>query len=349
MGLAPASTSSCARAKVEAHGRAVAESAGIGEHGGVEAGGHLGRDGGARGFDQPVDELADAGGAAVDPVQVAPGVAGGVVVDIDDEKPVEAAQAGASQAVALQQNGGVVGAVNAQGGADGIGVGQGAVDGGNAVGGDQIGALAHLLEQHAHGQDAAHGIAVGMGVGADEERSPSRRTLRMASTGSAGDGQRGVLRRMGAASSMSGLLDRRLLALAGAVHQFVDAGLEAAGAVGKEGQVGDVAHAHALFDLEADVALGGFKPGDGVFFGLGDVGDCAVEGDVDARGLAAGVEHHFADVAEGDARIDELALDHGADLFAQRFGYAVLMMFASPVLRHDPRSSAGKPFRIAEG
>ena len=102
-----------------------------------------------------------------------------------------------------------------------------------------------------------------------------------------------------------------------------------------------MAHAHALLDLEADVAFGCFKAGDGVVFGFGDVGDGVVDGDIDAGGFAAGVEDDFADVAEGDAGIGELALDHGADFFAQRFGYAVLMMFASPMLRHESLSSAG--------
>ena len=59
--------------------------------------------------------------------------------------------------------------MDAHGGADGAGAGELAIDGGNAVGGDQVGALAHLLEQHAHGQHAADGIAIGAGVGADKE------------------------------------------------------------------------------------------------------------------------------------------------------------------------------------
>ena len=42
-------------------------------------------------------------------------------------------------------------------------------------------------------------------------------------------------------------------------HEFFDARLETAGAVGKKTQFGNVAHAHALFDLEADKALGCFE------------------------------------------------------------------------------------------
>ena len=103
----------------------------------------------------------------------------------------------------------------------------------------------------------------------------------------------------------------------------------------KKTQFGNVAHAHALFELEADKAFGCFEAGDGVVFGFSDVGDGAIEGDIDAGGLGAGVEDDFTDIAEGDAGIGELALDHGADFFAQRLGYAILMMFASAMLRHE--------------
>ncbi len=61
----------------------------------------------------------------------------------------EAAQPGAFQAVALEQNCRVVGAVDTHGGQNRLGAGKSAVEGGNAVGGHQVGALAHLLEHHA--------------------------------------------------------------------------------------------------------------------------------------------------------------------------------------------------------
>ena len=98
--------------------RAVEETAGIGEQRGVEAGGHLRRDGAAGGLDKPVDQLADAGGLAIDPVEMTPRAAAGVVIDVDDRESFEAAQPRALQAVAFQQNGRVVGAVDAQRGAD---------------------------------------------------------------------------------------------------------------------------------------------------------------------------------------------------------------------------------------
>ena len=76
-----------------------------------------------------------------------------------------------------------------------------------------------------------------------------------------------------------GRLGRVLVALAGAVHQLLDARLEAAGAVGQEGQVRYVTDAHALLQLIADIAFSGFKAGDGIFFGLFDVLDRGVPGD----------------------------------------------------------------------
>ena len=95
------------------------------------------------GLDEPVYQLAHAGGIAIDPVELGKGAAGGVMIDVDEEKRLQAAQPGAIQAVALQQNRGVIGAVNAHDAADGISAGQGAVSEGNAIGGDQVGALAH--------------------------------------------------------------------------------------------------------------------------------------------------------------------------------------------------------------
>ena len=91
------------------------------------------------------------------------------MIDVDEEKRLQAAQPGAIEAVALQQNRGVIGAVNAHDATDGLSAGQGAVSGGNAIGGDQVGALAHGFQQHAHSQHGAHSVAVRTRVGADQE------------------------------------------------------------------------------------------------------------------------------------------------------------------------------------
>ena len=92
-----------------------------------------------------------------------------MVIDVDEEELFEAAQPGALKAVALEQDSRVVGAVDAQAGANGFCAGKIAEVGGDAIGSDKINALAHLLEQHSHGKDAAYGVAVRTGVGADEK------------------------------------------------------------------------------------------------------------------------------------------------------------------------------------
>src|SRR6185437_8449487 len=141
-------------------GGTVAKAACIREHRGVETRGHLEGDRGSGGAHEAMDELADAGRGAIDPVEAGVGPAAGMVVDVDEEERVETVNPGAANSVALQQNYGIVRTTDAHGGADAAGAGQPTVDGGDAVGCDQIGSLAHLFEQYAHGQHAADGIAV---------------------------------------------------------------------------------------------------------------------------------------------------------------------------------------------
>ena len=121
-----------------------------------------------------------------------------------------------------------------------------------------------------------------------------------------------------------------------------------------------MAYAHALLELSPDVALGGFEAGHGIGFGLINVGCSLMDGHVDAGRLSAGIQHHLADIAKGDTRIGELALDHDADLFPQRLRHAILMMLSPPMFGHpspprscapsgpEPIRRAGKPIRIAE-
>ena len=101
-----------------------------------------------------------------------------------------------------------------------------------------------------------------------------------------------------------------------------------------------MAHAHALLKLVPDVAFGGIEPGNGISFGLRNVGDGLSDGDVDAGRFAPGVEHHLADVAESDARIGELALEHGADLLLERLRYAILMVFSPAMFGMRPSQCA---------
>jgi hypothetical protein len=95
-----------------------------------------------------------------------------------------------------------------------------------------------------------------------------------------------------------------------------------------------VPDSHALFQLVANVALGGFEAGDGVDLGLGDIWYGVVDGDVNSGGFATGIQYHLGDVTERDARVRKLAFDHGADLFAQRLSDAILMMLSCSVFRH---------------
>src|SRR5258708_2669033 len=111
--------------------------------------------------DQPVDQLADAGCFAIDPIDVAEGATGGVVIDVDEEEFLEAKQSGALGAIALQDDSGVIGAVHAEGGANGVRSRQGAMNNRNVVGRDEVSSLAHLLEQLSHREDAADGVPIG--------------------------------------------------------------------------------------------------------------------------------------------------------------------------------------------
>jgi len=131
-----------------------------------------------------------------------------------------------------------------------------------------------------------------------------------------------------------------LLAFAGAVHELVDAGLEAAGAVGEEEQVRNVPDAEALLELKANVALGGFEAGNRVLLGLRDIGDVAIDGDVYASGFCAGIERDLANVTEADAGIGKLALNHDTDLEAQGLGHPILMMLARAVFEHGEAPGA---------
>src|ERR1035437_11158626 len=79
----------------------------------------------------------------------------------------------------------------------------------------------------------------------------------------------------------------RLLPLALPTHQLLDPRLEPARAVGEEAEFRYVAHAHPLLQFKADEALGRLQAGYGLFLGLGNVLDRAVDGHVHSRRLAS--------------------------------------------------------------
>jgi len=74
---------------------------------------------------------------------------------------------------------------------------------------------------------------------------------------------------------------RSLLRLRDRPISSSNARLETTRPIGEESQFRNVAHTHPLLQFVADVSLGGFKAGDGLLLGLGDVGDGVVESHVD--------------------------------------------------------------------
>ncbi len=116
-----------------------------------------------------MDELAYAGGVAVDPVHVREWPSRRVMVDIDLKKGFQPAQPATLQAITFEQNDGIVRTMHAHGVADAVGSGKLAIDGGNAVRRDQVGPLAHLFKEHADGQHGTYRVAIGPGVRAHQE------------------------------------------------------------------------------------------------------------------------------------------------------------------------------------
>ena len=121
-----------------------------------------------------------------------------------------------------------------------------------------------------------------------------------------------------------------LVAFAGACEKFFHAAGHLFGAVDGEGEVGDVADAHAVAKLGADVGAGGHE----AFEGGGFLFFVAMDGDEDAGGFAAGGEDDIGDVAGRDARVGELAFEHGADLFGEGVGDSVAVVGSGSVLGH---------------
>src|SRR4051794_24819451 len=79
----------------------------IGKHSRVEAGGYLRRDFHSGPPGEQKDHFGSGAGAGINPVHVSKGPCGGVVIDVNEVVALEAAQAGAGQAVALQDDGGI--------------------------------------------------------------------------------------------------------------------------------------------------------------------------------------------------------------------------------------------------
>src|ERR1700761_7299024 len=121
-----------------------------------------------------------------------------------------------------------------------------------------------------------------------------------------------------------------MLALAGAGQKLVHASGHLLGSVDGEGQLWDVAYAHAIAELRADVGPGGGEAFEGGRFLL----LVTVDGHEDAGGFAAGCEHDLGDVAGGDAWIREFSFEHGSDLLGEGVGDTVAMVGSGALLGH---------------
>ncbi len=80
----------------------------------------------------------------------------------------------------------------------------------------------------------------------------------------------------------------------------------------------------------ADVGARGHEAGEGLLL----LFEGAVDGDEDARGLAAGGEDDLGDMAGGDAGVRELSLEHGADLIGEGAGDTVAVVCSGSLLGH---------------
>ena len=121
-----------------------------------------------------------------------------------------------------------------------------------------------------------------------------------------------------------------LLALAGACEEFFHAAGHFFRAIDGEGEFGDVADAHTVADLSANVGSGGHE----AFEGGGFLFLAAVDGDEDADGFAAGCEDYISDIAGSDARVGEFAFEHCSDLFGEGVGDSVAVVRSSSLFGH---------------
>ena len=83
------------------------------------------------------------------------------MIDVDQEIALQALQAGAGQAVTLEDHCRVVAAVHMSGMDDALGMGKRPVDNGNRVAEDDVGALAHEAQDLGQRERGAYSVAIG--------------------------------------------------------------------------------------------------------------------------------------------------------------------------------------------
>ena len=261
-------------------------------------------------------------------------------------------EAGALEAVALEQDDGVgTGGGRVQRVDDAVDAGERAVDDGDGVGEGDGDLLAEAFEQVHHAERGADGVAVRAGVRGDEKavarsrRSSSSEAMLASLVIWTRYEMRDsrcecevrcmpwceVLRRCLCLSFFGGYFFVQLgFAFFHAAEELVHAGVHFFGAVDGEGDLGDMANAHAVADLGADEGAGGHEAFESAVFFFRVAGD----GDEDAAGFAAGREDDVGDVAGGDARVGEFAFEHGGDLFGEGADDSVAVMVSCSLFRH---------------
>src|ERR1700733_4121999 len=162
-------------------------------------------------------------------------------------------------------------------------------------------------------------IASGCGLNCGSDRMMKRRVLLLllGSSGRQGLGE--------------GLLRIRFVRFSGTAKQLIDSQLEVLGLIDLKRELRNVPHSHPLQQFVADEAAGCGQRLSSLLF----LYFTAIDGNVYPCRLAARVDNYFADISEADSRVAKFARNHGADLFAQRLGYAVPMVLSCPWFYHE--------------
>jgi hypothetical protein len=108
----------------------------------------------------------------IDPVDGAERTAAGVVVDIDECAAFEALEAGAGDAIALEEDSGDcsggIDVVSGSGVMNPLKIGKSRVSGGDGIDEDDVGFASELVEDLGEGEDGAYGVTVGARVGGEK-------------------------------------------------------------------------------------------------------------------------------------------------------------------------------------
>ncbi len=136
------------------------ERAGISQDGSVKTGRNLGRNLHSSRARQAIDHFRRGYRLGINPVDLGERAAALMVIDVDQELVFQSVQAGALDAVTLQDDGSLVVAVDAFRLNNFAGVGQRLINAGHTVAQNDVGLLAHCEQYLAAGQRRTDGIAI---------------------------------------------------------------------------------------------------------------------------------------------------------------------------------------------